>query len=619
MRISNQMIYNGIVFDLQKSVSDMTGAQEQMGTGQKVNRPSDDPGAMSLITGYKTQLSGIAQYQSNINSAKQSLTTTDTVLTNLQQILSSVSDIAVNGGTMTSGDRTSFASSVDGYLGSAAALANTQVGGKYIFSGYNSNQPAIDTSTGEYQGASGKVLTDIAPGVRVVTDVTANELFSFKRTAATDPATAVMPAYNWKNPSLLTSDTNPSGYGPKSAYPSISALYTTAGVVDPTAAIAAVPAGGTLSIDAAGTGTPVAVTIGANSSLNNIRDAINGTAGVNVTAAVVNYNTTGDATKNDYHLVISSNAAANSGKVTIGVTGDAYLVGNFEYDAAAKNMTLKQSEPGTPYDADPVSALEMSAPSPGGVSSPVTDPNALNSGSTNGGTVNITLDGSQPVNVTVGAGVSLNQLRDTINTSGAPVKAAVVNVDKTGTAPDYRLVVASSPAGKSDKITMSATTADTAGSGLNLLAYDATTKSMTLGTDITNYNYITDPGNPNYYSFNNNYLNGNNVLRAFNFLKESMLNNDNGRIGKAVDYLSKLQDKLQQVQVNVSGTMTRVTDEGNFQTTRDTDITGYLADKQQLSDADFARLSVQLTMRQAALDSLRKSSEFMKSSLFDFM
>jgi flagellar hook-associated protein 3 FlgL len=465
---------------MQNSMEDIFNMQEQMGTGQKINRPSDDPAAMVSITGNKTQLANIAQYKKNIDSTKISLSATNTVLTGLQQILSSGSDMAIKAGDMSSQDRNTFAGTVNGIMQSAMSIANTKVGDTYIFSGHNSDKPAIDTTTGEFLGTPDKVLTDIAPGIKMAINVTANELFSFKKTSAADPATAVLPSYN------QVFSANPVG-----AFP-----------------------------------TP--------------------------------------------------------------------------------------GQPGTPYDADPVSALNTTAGA--------ADPNAANSGSTNGGTLTITEGTNAPVNVAIGAGDTLNQLRDKINASGAAVKAAVVNFDKTGGAPDYRLVLASSPAGSSDKISLDVVTADAAGAGLNRLAYNATTKNMTLGKDITNYNYITDPTNPNYYSFNNNYLNENNVLRSINFLKESMAHNDGGRIGKAVNYISNLTVKLRQVQIDVAARTTQMTDQATFNASRDTDITGYVSNKLMLQDTDYAKLALQTTQKQATLESLRNlSSAFLKSSLFDFI
>ncbi len=101
--------------------------------------------------------------------------------------------------------------------------------------------------------------------------------------------------------------------------------------------------------------------------------------------------------------------------------------------------------------------------------------------------------------VNLAAGSTLQDARDAINTAGAGVKAQVVNVG-TSANPDLRIVVASDPAGNSAKIDISTLStaltttgySDPSDAGINMLSYDQTTgTNMTLGNNITNYNYIT--------------------------------------------------------------------------------------------------------------------------------
>ncbi|MFO0753394.1 MAG: hypothetical protein U0411_08730 [Thermodesulfovibrionales bacterium] len=147
------------------------------------------------------------------------------------------------------------------------------------------------------------------------------------------------------------------------------------------------------------------------------------------------------------------------------------------------------------------------------------------------------------------------------------------------------------------------------------LTYGA--QNANLGSDLTNYNYITDDTSSNYYSFNNNYLNENNIVRALSFLKVSLENNDAGRIEKAIDYLDTLMEKVFQLQSEVGSRVTRVETEESYQVNREFDVAGYLANEQ---DADIAKLSTDLAQRQSALEGLRLlSSDFLRTTLFDFL
>lgn len=489
MRISTRMFYDRFLSDLQNNLEAMYSANEQLATGKRINRPSDDPTALSRIVGYKTQITAISEYKRAIDSAKNSLEAADSGMSNLNDVLTRAKELALTGanGTSDGNARKMIAKEVAVLIESTIGIANTKVGDRYIFSGYKSNVAPIDVNTGEFVADSNTFEITIGQNMQIGVNVPASELFSFKRVNISDPANAVLPPYNWTN------------------------------------------------------------------------------------------------------------------------TG---------------NITLP--------DADPVSALYIPQPAPGGVPTRITNPNAAGSGTTNGGTLTITASDTDtsPVTVTIGqpplghaAPYTLTEVRDAINAQAiSKVKAEVVNFNTTGVAAndDYRLVISSNPVGQSDKLKIVVNTTDAAGTGLSNMAYDTLgAKTMTLGTDITNYNYITDSSNPNYYSFNNNYLNENNIMRALNFLKVALENNDVGRIQKGVDYAGKVGELVYQRQSELGSRLNKLDAEGKFQEDREYNITTYISNDE---DANIPKLTSDLAQRQAALQSLRVvSSDFMRTSLFDFI
>jgi flagellar hook-associated protein 3 FlgL len=286
---------------------------------------------------------------------------------------------------------------------------------------------------------------------------------------------------------------------------------------------------------------------------------------------------------------------------------------NYNFDSTNDPLT---GEPETPADADPISAIHMRD------GSGEANPTAANSGSTNGGTLTITVgeNDTTPVDVTIAAGATLNDVRDAINAANAGVKANIIKF----AANDYRLVIASNPVGQSDKIKIVVATTDGAGIGLNRFSFDPdyqddpVKSNMRLDSDgITNYNYIIDTSNPNYYSFNNNYLNENNILRALHFLKVSLEMNDTGRIQKAIGYVGNVAEKVFQQQAEVGARLNKLDQEFKFQDNREYDLNTYLSNDQ---DADIPKLTSELAQSQAALESLRlAASNFLRTSLFDFI
>jgi flagellin-like hook-associated protein FlgL len=292
----------------------------------------------------------------------------------------------------------------------------------------------------------------------------------------------------------------------------------------------------------------------------------------------------------------------------------------FTYTATGPNSDLKvltpynynfTGNPNAPYDADPLGALLMPQPSGG----PINDPSAVFT--TNGGTLTIRLGDNQAVNVNISANASLNDIRDAINSqAGSTVKAWVVNVG-TSASPDYRLVIGSIPNGKSDMIRINVNAPS--GDNLNLLAYnpESGTASMSFQENINGYNYITDPTDPNYYSFNNNYLNENYYLRALHFLKVALENNNQGRIQKAVGYIDQISNKLFTQQGVIGARLSKIESITDYNQDFETNTKQFLSNDQ---DADAVQVISELNQRLAVLQAMRTTfTNFFSSTLFDFL
>lgn len=287
----------------------------------------------------------------------------------------------------------------------------------------------------------------------------------------------------------------------------------------------------------------------------------------------------------------------------------------FTYNGTSNQVftPYNQTDTGNTHDVDPLSALLMPQPSGGSI----TDPD--DTFTTNGGTLSIKLNDNEAVTATIPANASLNDVKDAINSqAGNYVKAWVVNVGTT-TSPDYRLVINSVPNGKSDMIRINVTTTDSANTGLNLLPYDPDSGSiaMSLEGNINGYNYITDTTDPNYYSFNNNYLNENYYLRALYFLKVALENNDQGRIQKAVDYFDKIADKLYRQQSIIGARLNKIESITDYNLEVKTNTNQNLSNDR---DADALKVISELNQRMTVLQAMRVTlTDFFSSNLFDFL
>jgi flagellar hook-associated protein 3 FlgL len=179
MRITMQMFYDRFLSDMQKNMEAIFRSHEQLSTGKRINRPSDDPTAMSRAIGYKTEISAIEQNKRAVNTARNSIESMESALTNLNGIITRARELAMSGatGSVDAGARRMIASEVDALLQSAIGIANTRVGDRYIFSGFQSNIPPIGP-TGAFVTDGNFVRIDISAGITVEINMPAIRVFN---------------------------------------------------------------------------------------------------------------------------------------------------------------------------------------------------------------------------------------------------------------------------------------------------------------------------------------------------------------------------------------------------------------------------------------------------------
>ena len=101
MRVSQQMLFNTYVSNMNRSLTDLVDTNIQAQTQKKVNRPSDDPVGMARILDHRETLATVKQYRDNIDTAKGWLNLSDTTLTQVSTIITRAKELAEQGATGT--------------------------------------------------------------------------------------------------------------------------------------------------------------------------------------------------------------------------------------------------------------------------------------------------------------------------------------------------------------------------------------------------------------------------------------------------------------------------------------------------------------------------------------
>ena len=152
MRISTRQIYTQGVEAFQQQQQKLARLQEQISTGVRLNKPSDDPTASAKVLELEQSVSLNLQYQSNINLAEQRLEQQDAVLASYDNLLIRVRELAVqaNNAPLDAVSRNAIAVEIDERLNELLSLANTvDANGDYLFAGYqNDSAPFTRSTTG---------------------------------------------------------------------------------------------------------------------------------------------------------------------------------------------------------------------------------------------------------------------------------------------------------------------------------------------------------------------------------------------------------------------------------------------------------------------------------------
>jgi flagellar hook-associated protein 3 FlgL len=172
MRVTQSLNQAQFVAALSALESNLSQTQNQISTNLAFTTPSQNPVAAGAVTNYNQVLSQSQQYDTNANSAQTRLNTEDSTLSQVQDALQSLRDLALqaNSGTLTNQDRTALATQATQIQASLVSLANTQDGnGDYIFGGFvTQSQPFALTATGAtYSGDQGQRQVQIAGGQSV--------------------------------------------------------------------------------------------------------------------------------------------------------------------------------------------------------------------------------------------------------------------------------------------------------------------------------------------------------------------------------------------------------------------------------------------------------------------
>ncbi|MFT5218345.1 MAG: flagellar hook-associated protein 3 FlgL [Planctomycetota bacterium] len=209
MRVSTVQIYRQGVAAFQQQQSKIAVLQQQISTGSRLSKPSDDPAASSRVLELEHTISLNMQYQVNINLADSRLSREESTLAAVENLTFRLQELAIraNNGAMDFEALKAIGIEAEERYDELLSLANARdANGDFLFAGFqNGSQPFVETVTGSmthvvFNGDQGQRSLQIGESRQISVDNSGSELFLEigaatalnERAAATNTGTTTM-------------------------------------------------------------------------------------------------------------------------------------------------------------------------------------------------------------------------------------------------------------------------------------------------------------------------------------------------------------------------------------------------------------------------------------------
>ena len=184
MRVSTSQIYRQTTDSLMRNLADIVRLNEQVSSGKKINKPSDDAAGASRALDYKVAIDAGEQYGKNTADASNAIGFAENALDSASSALVRLKELALQAanGTQDAASRAAISKEAAQLKDQLLSIANSRNGNEYVFSGFKTDVPAFDSSFA-YQGDSGAINVMVDRSVMIPRNVTGSEAFGYSLSA----------------------------------------------------------------------------------------------------------------------------------------------------------------------------------------------------------------------------------------------------------------------------------------------------------------------------------------------------------------------------------------------------------------------------------------------------
>lgn len=185
LRVTQSMLFQSTLANIQRNSRNLSVLQERLASGQRLNRPSDDPAGILRLMPLQVALGKLELHKESISLATETLNTGAAALQDASELMIDARTLALQGmnGSLNASDRRSLAQEVDQVLQSMLGLANASHGGRYLFGGTEILAAPFELLAGAggervvYRGNGARIQVEVGPGLKSPVNLPGESVF----------------------------------------------------------------------------------------------------------------------------------------------------------------------------------------------------------------------------------------------------------------------------------------------------------------------------------------------------------------------------------------------------------------------------------------------------------
>lgn len=179
MRVTGQQSHQNRLREMMQGQERLEAARDRVSTGYKINRPSDSPGDISELLRTRSRMAELTRRRDGIDSRMPEMKAGESALGDITAGLREARTLTLQAQNATTSpeQRTVLAAQLSRVRERLTHLANTQVGGAYLFAGTDVDAPPFDPAApGGYAGNNTPLQIETPDGAPFQASITGEAL-----------------------------------------------------------------------------------------------------------------------------------------------------------------------------------------------------------------------------------------------------------------------------------------------------------------------------------------------------------------------------------------------------------------------------------------------------------